>query len=113
MGKLKGVLGVGLGWLAFNKHETMIYWFDRMFGFTVDCHSGGRTMLAYEFQTALKDGIIQIPAEIQNKMFGKVKVILMSEEVSRMEREESTFPYFAVDTTGYVWNREEANERYI
>ena len=68
-------------------------------------------MLAYEFQTALNEGVIRIPADIQNKMFGKVRVILMSEDVSRKEREESSFPYFAVDTTGYVWNREEANER--
>ena len=74
-------------------------------------------MEAYEFQTILSDGIIQIPAEYKNKLYGKVKVILIQENASMQNIkneyyvQESPFPYYAVDTTGYVFNREEANER--
>jgi hypothetical protein len=32
--------------------------------FEKNLHLGGYILVAYEFQTALKDGIIQIPAEI-------------------------------------------------
>ena len=75
-------------------------------------------MEAYEFQTTLTDGIIQIPAEYRYKLTGKVKVILLQEtfsindaDISQQRAGEEPFPYFAVDTTGYVFNREEANER--
>ena len=69
-------------------------------------------MAAYEFKTAITDGIIHIPAEYQDKFKGEVKVILMSGEIDDKEiMTKSTFPYFAVDTTNYVFNREEANER--
>ena len=78
---------------------------------------GGNNMEAYEFQTTLIDGIIRIPAEYKNKLFGKVKVILIKDSVSTKTTDssacvsETSFPYFAVDTTGYVFNREDANER--
>jgi hypothetical protein len=74
-------------------------------------------MEAYEFQTALSDGVIQIPIEYRNKLSGKVRVILMQDDVIPKNRENREalskigFPYFAIDTTGYVFNREEANER--
>jgi len=74
-------------------------------------------MEAYEFQATLIDGIIRIPVEYRNKLFGNVKVILIQENVSGKSADnkdlakENPFPYFAVDTTGYVFNREEANER--
>ena len=74
-------------------------------------------MEAYEFQTDLIDGIIKIPVEYSNKLFGKVKVILIKDSVSVKNTDgtgcvsETSFPYFAVDTSGYVFNREDANER--
>ena len=72
-------------------------------------------MRTYEFQAALTDGIIRIPDEYQNKLCGKVRVILIQEDAGLNKTTgkdaESSFPYFAVDTTGYVFNREEANER--
>jgi len=69
-------------------------------------------MEAYEFQTALNDGIIRIPAEFRNKISGNVKVILIQEKTEGKKMpKKPAFPYFAVDTTGYVFDREEANER--
>ena len=74
-------------------------------------------MEAYEFQTAVNDGVIRIPAKYRNKLFGKVKVILMRDDSVRKKTntkknvKKSDFPYFAIDTTGYVFNREDANER--
>ena len=72
-------------------------------------------MEAYEFQTAVNDGVIRIPVKYRNKLSGKVKVILMRENDIRKKtnnkKTKADFPYFAIDTTGYVFNREEANER--
>ena len=34
---------------------------------------------AYEFKTAVSDGIIHIPVEYRNKFKGEIKVILISE----------------------------------
>ena len=74
-------------------------------------------MEAYEFHTTLFDGTIHIPVEYRDKLFGKVRVILMLESATMQNTNnpdrvgESPFPYYAVDTTGYVFNREEANER--
>jgi len=71
----------------------------------------------YEFQTALGNGLIQIPVEYLNKLSGKIKVILVPEDIGQGEKYEkaavkkTAFPYFAIDTTGYVFDREEANER--
>ena len=68
-------------------------------------------MEAYEFHTALNDNVIRIPVEYRNKFSGKVRVILMQEKQEKSNKKKSAFPYFAIDTTGYVFNREEANER--
>lgn len=69
-------------------------------------------MAVYEFQTAVNDGIINIPAEYRDKILGKIKVILVSEENDNEKTlKKLMFPYFAVDTTGYIFDREEANER--
>jgi hypothetical protein len=69
-------------------------------------------MMPYEFETAVMDGIIRIPVEYKNKIKGKVKVILLSEDVEKnVAAKKFSFPYFAVDTTNYVFDREEANER--
>ena len=69
-------------------------------------------MTHYEFETAIRDDVIYIPAEYKNKFKGKVKVILMPEEdAENKTAKKFSFPYFAVDTTDYVFDREEANER--
>ncbi|MCL2421044.1 MAG: hypothetical protein FWD03_04235 [Defluviitaleaceae bacterium] len=66
-------------------------------------------MQAFEFQTIPQDGIIRIPDQYKRKIAKKVKVIVLSEIIEK--KEQAPFPYFAVDTTGYVFDREEANER--
>jgi len=69
-------------------------------------------MIHYEFETAVRDDVIHIPAEYKNKFKGKIKVILMMEETTENKTTKKfSFPYFAVDTTNYVFDREEANER--
>ena len=70
-------------------------------------------MVAYEFKTTLHDGVIQIPAEYRNMIMGNVKIIIVQEDetIKLINNQESSFPFFAVDTTGYVFNRDEANER--
>ena len=68
-------------------------------------------MVSYEFETAVMDGVIHIPDEYKNKFRGKVKVVLMPEDVADNETgKKPAFPYFAVNTTDYVFDREEANE---
>ncbi|MCL2344039.1 MAG: hypothetical protein FWC62_09140 [Firmicutes bacterium] len=73
-------------------------------------------MEAYEFQTAVNDGIIRIPAEYRNKVSNRVKVILLSEKPTEQskgpsDKAEPTFSAMKLDTRGFVFNREEANER--
>ena len=67
-------------------------------------------MQAYEFQTTARNGYIEIPDEY--KIFGnaKIKVIIFTEE-KPVKSKRSLFPDFTVDTTGYKFDREEANER--
>ena len=66
-------------------------------------------MQAFEFQTTIQDGIIRIPDRYAKKIPQKIKVIILAEKIEK--EKQLPFPYFAVDTTGYVFDREEANER--
>ena len=64
---------------------------------------------AFEFQATAQDGFIRIPEVYAKIMPRKIKVIVL---VDKIEKEEKTpFPYFAVDTSEYAFDREEANER--
>jgi hypothetical protein len=76
---------------------------------------GGITMQAFEFQTTAQDGFIRIPDRFKSKMTSNIKVIILSGEQEKLadsfRPKKASFPYFAVDTTGYVFDREEANER--
>jgi hypothetical protein len=69
-------------------------------------------MLAYEFESLVKDGTIQVPAEYAEKISNTnpVKVILMP---SRQDSSDKTrfFPDLGLSTKGYRFNREEANAR--
>ena len=66
-------------------------------------------MQAFEFQTTAQDGLIRIPDRFKGKFTPNIKVIVLNDE--REKPKKTSFPYFAVDTTGYVFDREEANER--
>ena len=66
-------------------------------------------MQAFEFQTTTQDGVIRIPDRFKSKITPNIKVIILSGEQEKPKK--APFPYFAVDTTGYVFDREEANER--
>ena len=67
-------------------------------------------MEAFEFQTTVQEGVIKIPEKLIKKLTRNIKVIIMTEEENKVPS-DSAFPYFAIDTTGYKFNREEANER--
>ena len=66
-------------------------------------------MQAFEFQATVQNGTIRIPDRYVKKIPQKIKVIVLADKTEKEEQEP--FPYFAVDTTGYVFDREEANER--
>jgi hypothetical protein len=72
---------------------------------------GAIIMLACEFQAIANNGFIKIPDEYKSFISRNLKVILLSEGTAGKKTNKSFFPYFAVDTTNYVFNREEANER--
>jgi len=67
-------------------------------------------MQAYEFHTTAKDGFIKIPDEYAKKIASNVRVIVLAGEKSKKDK-RSLFPDLGLDTTGYKFNREEANER--
>jgi hypothetical protein len=67
-------------------------------------------MQAYEFNTTAKNGFIKIPMEYQKIIPSDIRVIVMTGKRPEVKKEIS-FPYFALDMTGYKFSREEANER--
>jgi len=67
-------------------------------------------MEAFEFQAATQGGIIRIPEKYRKNIANTVKVIILN-EADMVIKKDTAFPYFAVDTTDYKFNREEANER--
>jgi len=66
-------------------------------------------MQAFEFQATTQDGIIRIPDRYVNEMPKNIKVIVLVDTLEK--KEQAPFPYFGVDTSGYVFDREEANAR--
>ena len=67
-------------------------------------------MQAFEFRTTAQDGFIRIPDEYVKKIPTSVKVIVYASEKPKSGK-RSFFPDFDIDTTGFVFSREEANER--
>lgn len=74
-------------------------------------------MQAYEFITTPVDGVIKIPSKYRNKIKTGVKVIILEQET---EIEAQSKPAMkksnllaapAYDTTGWRFDREEANAR--
>ncbi|MDR0306239.1 MAG: hypothetical protein LBI42_05285 [Chitinispirillales bacterium] len=69
-------------------------------------------MTAYEFRASVSGGVITIPAEYRNKISNQVKVIILSEEPeNQADNKKVIFKAMKLDTRGFVFNREDANER--
>jgi hypothetical protein len=67
-------------------------------------------MQAYEFDTTANNGFIKIPDAFIKKIPSDVRVIILAEKKPVVQK-KNLFPDFALDTTGYTFDREEANER--
>jgi hypothetical protein len=68
-------------------------------------------MLVCEFNAIMDHGSIPIPKEYQDRIPKKVKVILETEEENAIEDDDLLFTAMELDTKGFVFSRDEANER--
>ena len=81
--------------------------------------SGKKTMKAFEFLAKMKNGAIEVPKNyIENvKKGGQLRVIVLVDEVQKPKKTltkkalRSRFKAVRLDTRGFKFNREEANER--
>ena len=68
-------------------------------------------MNQYEFQLDFNGDLLRLPEQFRNKR-GVAKIILMTEEAEATpKRKRPSFNAMRLDTTGFQFNREEANER--
>ena len=67
----------------------------------------------FEFEAAVNGEFITVPDIYRNKCKGTMKIIAFPVHETDNERQEKKkfTPAFLVDTTGFKFNREEANER--
>ena len=73
-------------------------------------------MQAYEFYAKLENGFIRVPEEYGSKIKSDVKVILLEEKIAKFNEEASInrtdlLSPVSIDTRGWKFNKEEANER--
>jgi hypothetical protein len=69
-------------------------------------------MQAYEFNTVVHEGIIRIPEQYQDKLLSPVRVILLSNATApAVSTGNKKFTAMKLKTKGFIFNREEANER--
>ena len=70
-------------------------------------------MQAVEFETFVENGVIPIPVEYRDSVAENVKVIVLNKDDngSKPVKKKSSFHCFDIDMTGFVFNRDEANER--
>ena len=66
---------------------------------------------AIEFEADVDNGIIRIPDKLKDQVGGQVKVIVLSENTVKSERNSKTFSAISINTKGFVFNRDEANAR--
>jgi len=69
-------------------------------------------MQAYEFDTVVKNGVINIPEKYLDKQLSSIRVIVLSkgDDVLPVEKERK-FSAIRLKTKEFTFNREEANER--
>jgi hypothetical protein len=71
-------------------------------------------MEAIEFKTILHNGMVTIPSEYSMKWEGKtIRVIVLdeSESLSAPKEKKRIFKAVSLNTQGFKFNRDEANER--
>ena len=66
-------------------------------------------MNQFELQLDFNGDILRLPAQFRNRR-GIAKIILLAEEEPSPKKRPS-FTALSLDTTGFQFNREEANER--
>jgi hypothetical protein len=66
-------------------------------------------MQAYEFNAAIENGVIHIPDMYRGRIHPNVKVILLEQENEKKAKED--FAALRLNTKGFKFDREEANER--
>jgi uncharacterized protein YcgL (UPF0745 family) len=72
-------------------------------------------MEAIEFETISKDGMIKIPDQYREFLSKPVKVILLrvDEPEAASADIDKVFDRINLDLSGYKFDRDEANERYL
>ena len=75
-------------------------------------------MQAYEFYATLENGAIKIPKQYQNRITSGAKVIVLNSKPRKSNREKANaqkrtdlLSPITIDTRGWKFDREEANER--
>lgn len=68
-------------------------------------------MNAFEFKTVIEDGVIKVPDEYKNKLSRNVKVIILMEEKIEDAEFSDFSPSISIETKGFKFDRELANER--
>lgn len=67
-------------------------------------------MYAIEFNTKIDRGLIKIPEQYLGKLGNQVKVIILTNQQEE-RKSTSKFTTLGVNTKGYKFDRETANER--
>jgi hypothetical protein len=70
----------------------------------------GEAMLAVEFKSTIDNGMIEIPKEYVNQLGKEVRVILLKESIE-FRSLNPDFSAISLNTKGFNFSREEANER--
>ena len=63
----------------------------------------------YEFNTTIEKGMINIPANILNNLSAQVRVVIQSNKEYNFTKQN--FTALKLQTQGFKFNRDEANER--
>jgi hypothetical protein len=66
-------------------------------------------MQAYEFNAAIENGVIHIPDMYRGRIRPNVKVILLEQDRDKSAKKD--FSALHLNTKGFKFDREEANER--
>ena len=81
----------------------------------------GQHMQAVEFTVKVEDGVIKLPSKYVRNYKKPVRIIMLIEEVSvvaksvvtekKKTKRKRKFDAVVLDTRGFTFNRDEANER--